>query len=339
MVAVPQSEHKRRTAVKRHVLFIHGGGERVREADKKLAASLRDALGAAYDVRYPEMPDADRPEYEIWKDQIAEELSTLDGDVTLVGHSLGGSILLKYLSKEEVEKPVTGMFLLASPCWGAEDWEVGEYELQKDFASKLPEGLLVFLYHSRDDEVVPFAHLALYEAKLSQATVRKFDGRGHQFGDDLSEVAKDIREVVSTVNDQTEERRRAMNDRAGELNRLVEDWANAELAGDTDFLRATLADDFVGVGPLGFMLTKEQWVGRFAGGLSYESFALNEVDVRTYVEAVVVTCRQKQAGGFQGNDVGGEFRATLVLVKQEGRWLLAGWHASPIAGAPSFLNR
>jgi serine hydrolase len=195
MAPVLQSEHTRRTALKRHVLFVHGGGERVREADKKLAASLRDALGAAYDVRYPEMPGADRPKYEIWKDQIAEELSTLDGEVTLVGHSLGGSILLKYLSEEEVEKPVAGMFLLASPYWGAEDWEVGEYELQKDFASQLPEGLPVFLYHSRNDEVVPFAHLALYAEKLPQATIHEFDGRGHQFDDDLSEVARDIKEL------------------------------------------------------------------------------------------------------------------------------------------------
>jgi len=193
---VPQSEHKRRTAVKRHVLFIHGGGERVREADKKLAASLRDALGATYDVRYPEMPDADRPEYEIWKGQIAKERAALDGRVIFVGHSLGAAVLLKYLSEEEVEKPVAGLFLVAAPYWGAEEWEVGEYILRENFASRLPEKLPMFLYHSRDDEVVPFAHLALYEAKLPQATVRAFDGRGHQFGDDLSEVARDIREVV-----------------------------------------------------------------------------------------------------------------------------------------------
>jgi uncharacterized protein len=54
----------------------------------------------------------------------------------------------------------------------------------------------MFLYYSRDDEVVPLEHLALYKAKLPQATVREFDGCGHQFGDDLSEVARDIREVV-----------------------------------------------------------------------------------------------------------------------------------------------
>lgn len=182
--------------MKRHVLFIHGGGEKVREADKKLAASLRDALGISYDVRYPEMPAADRPEYETWKGQVAKELAALDGKVILVGHSLGASVLLKYLSEEEVEKPVAGLFLVAAPYWGAEDWEVEEYELREDFASTLPGRLPVFFYHSRDDEVVPFGHLALYQAKLPKATVRELDGRGHQFGDDLSEVARDIREGV-----------------------------------------------------------------------------------------------------------------------------------------------
>jgi len=120
------------------------------------------------------------------------ELSALDGEVILVGHSLGASILLKYLSEEKVEKPVAGIFLVAPPYWGAEDWEVSEYALQKDFASKLPEGLPVFFYHSRDDEWVPFAHLALYTEKFPRATIREFVNRGHQFDDDLSEVALDI---------------------------------------------------------------------------------------------------------------------------------------------------
>lgn len=138
------------------------------------------------------MPDENRPEYEAWRDRISEELTTLDGEVILVGHSLGGSVLMKHLSEEKVEKPVAGLFLVAPPYWGAEDWEIGEYELQENFASKLPVGLPTFFYHSRDDEWVPFAHLALYKEKLPQATIHEFDDRGHQFGDDLSEVARDI---------------------------------------------------------------------------------------------------------------------------------------------------
>jgi len=178
--------------MKKQVLFIHGGGEGAHEEDKKLAASLQDVLGAVYDVQCPKLPNEDSPECEAWKVQIAQEITTLDGEVILVGHSLGASILLKYLSEEKVEKPVAGIFLVAPPYWGAEDWEVSEYALQKDFASKLPEGLPVFFYHSRDDELVPFAHLALYTEKFPRATIREFDDRGHQFDDDLSDVARDI---------------------------------------------------------------------------------------------------------------------------------------------------
>jgi uncharacterized protein len=69
---------------------------------------------------------------------------------------------------------------------------VDEYTLREDFALRIPEGPPVFLYHSRDDEWVPFAHLAMYAERLPRATIREFDGRGHQFEDDLSEVARDI---------------------------------------------------------------------------------------------------------------------------------------------------
>jgi uncharacterized protein len=179
----------------KHVLLIHGGGQGAYEADMKWAADLRNALGAAYDVRYPKMLDEHHPEYEAWKNQIAHELTALDGEVILVGHSLGGSILLKYLSEEKVEKPVAGIFVIAAPYWGADDWEVSEYALQDSFASKLPSELPVFFYHSRDDAVVPFAHLALYSQELTQATVHLFEDRGHQLNDDLSEVARDIKRL------------------------------------------------------------------------------------------------------------------------------------------------
>lgn len=130
-----------------------------------------------------------------------------------------------------------------------------------------------------------------------------------------------------------------MDDRSQQLEKFVREWAEAEQREDAAFLQESLTDDFVGIGPLGFMLSKEQWLGRYAGGLSYESFAIEDVEARFYGEVAVATGRQKQAGEFQGNDVTGEFRATLIFAEREGRWLLAGLHLSPIAGAPSFLNR
>ncbi|MCB8986044.1 MAG: serine hydrolase family protein [Ardenticatenaceae bacterium] len=177
----------------RQILFIHGGGEGAYEADEILAASLQNALGAAYEVHFPKMPLEESAGYVDWKAQITQELSALDSPVILVAHSVGGSILLKYLTEEQVEKPIAGLFLLAVPYFGADEtWNYPDMTLPPDFATKLPPIDRVFLYHSRDDEVVPFAHLALQAAKLPQAVVRVFDGRGHQLGNDLADVAEDI---------------------------------------------------------------------------------------------------------------------------------------------------
>ena len=178
----------------KHILFIHGGGgEGAYEIDGILVASLQNALGAAYEVRYPKMPLEESAGYADWKAKIAAELSVLDDQAILVAHSVGGSILLKYLVEEQVKKPVAGLFLLAAPYFGGdENWNYSDMNLPQDFATKLPAIARIFLYHSRDDEVVPFAHLALYAAKLPQATVRVFNRRGHQFGNVLVEVAEDI---------------------------------------------------------------------------------------------------------------------------------------------------
>jgi hypothetical protein len=184
--------------MKKQILFIQGGGEGAYEEDGELVAYLRDALGAAYEVLYPQMPNESDPDYEPWKVQIKKELAALEGEVILIGHSLGSSFLLKYLAEEKIEKSIAGIFLMATPYWGGDGWLYEGYEaiaLPEGFASKLPSGAPIFLYHGRDDETVPFAHLALYAEKLPQATIRALDGRGHQFNNDLSEVVEDIKSL------------------------------------------------------------------------------------------------------------------------------------------------
>lgn len=179
--------------MKKTVLFIQGAGAGAYEEDGLLVASLQNALGSAYEVRYPKMVNEDNPEYPDWKAQIAEELADLDDEVILVGHSVGGSVLVKYLSEGQVDKLIAGLFLLAAPYWGEDEfWSWDEVQLPQDVATKLASIPRIFLYHSRDDEIVPFAHLALYAAKLPQAAIREFDGRGHQFGNNLAEIAGDI---------------------------------------------------------------------------------------------------------------------------------------------------
>ena len=123
------------------------------------------------------------------------------------------------------------------------------------------------------------------------------------------------------------------------VERLAEEWAAAELRGDTSSLAGILADDFVGVGPRGFTLTKEQWLSRHdTGSLRYESFGLDEMEVRPYGDAAVTVCRQSAEGVYEDEngrfDIKEQFRVTLVFVRQRGSWLLAGLQLSPILGRP-----
>jgi ketosteroid isomerase-like protein len=123
-----------------------------------------------------------------------------------------------------------------------------------------------------------------------------------------------------------------VSDQSQQLEKLVEDWGTAELRGDITFLRRNLADDSIGVGSYGFLLTKDDWLERHESRkLRYDSFRLDEVRVRLYGQGAVMIARQMTKGKYEDNDLPGSLRATLFFAQQEGRWLLAGIHMSFIA--------
>jgi predicted alpha/beta hydrolase family esterase len=174
------------------VLFIQGAGEGAYEEDQLLADSLQAALGPGYSVHYPPMPPDDDATPADWLDRIGAALVALDGTPALVGHSIGAAMLLRYLAQSPPNRPIAGLYLIAAPYFGEGGWREDELRPPPDLAARLGNIPRLFLYHSRDDEIVPFAHLALYAALLPQATRRAADGRGHQWANDLSDVARDL---------------------------------------------------------------------------------------------------------------------------------------------------
>ena len=124
-----------------------------------------------------------------------------------------------------------------------------------------------------------------------------------------------------------------------EVLRLADAWTTAELRGDTAFLETLLTDDFIGIGPLGFMLTKQEWLARHsAGDLKYEAFALDEIKVRAYNDAAILTGRQVQHATYRGNPIPGQFRTMMVLVQQLEQWRLASLQMSTIGQPPGFAQ-
>lgn len=180
----------------KQVLFIQGAGEGVHDRwDDKLVASLERELGESYAVRYPRMPGEDDPGYSAWKVALIGEFESLEDGSILVGHSIGGTILIHVLAEQPPKQRFDGLFVIAAPFVGEGGWPSDDIADCKDFSECLPPGVPVYLYHGADDAVAPAAHVHLYAKAIPNAVVRTFERRDHQLNNDMSEVARDIRSL------------------------------------------------------------------------------------------------------------------------------------------------
>ena len=180
----------------RQILFVQGGGKDVHEQwDNKLVESLRGELGAGWEIRYPRMPNEDDPKFAAWGDAIEGEIAAIRSGAIVVGHSIGGTILINVLAARAPTVALGAIALIAAPFVGPGGWESGEIELRADLGAHLPAGVPVLLYHGDRDETAPAAHLALYGAAIPQARVSRLANRDHQLNNDLVEVARDITQL------------------------------------------------------------------------------------------------------------------------------------------------
>jgi predicted alpha/beta hydrolase family esterase len=179
----------------KQILFIHGAGTGAYKEDTLLAEQLQQELGPDYQVQAPAFPDEDDPKYSEWKAHIHKELANMQEPVAIVGHSIGGSVALKYLHETGLQKPLS-IFSLAAPYWGGEGWHYDGYEqlmLPMEPAVKQPQGTAVFLYHCQDDPFIPLEHLGLFKTRFPDAKTNQPAHGGHQFDGAITVVAHDIR--------------------------------------------------------------------------------------------------------------------------------------------------
>ena len=182
--------------MKKQILFVHSAGPQgANEGSDGLLKWLKQQLGADYDILHPKMPNPDYPEYLPWRARLKKELGLLQPDALVIGHSLGGSVLLKLLTEEAYDKRIAGLFLIATPFWGKNDWGIQEFSLTNDFYVKLRKIPAVFLYHSRGDTIVPFDHLRTYMEKIPHAKDREFGGNDHAFTSGIPELIHDIKNL------------------------------------------------------------------------------------------------------------------------------------------------
>lgn len=196
----------------RQVVVIHGGDafasyeeyfaalqklelDDPRTKTKGWKALLSEKLGAEYEVISPRMPNSANAKYAEWKLWFEKHFRFLNDEVILVGHSLGASFLAKYLSENTFPKKIIGTFLVAGPFSVDEGRQLVEFVPPPSLALLEQQGGALFLYHSKDDDVVSVGELAKYQRALPTATVRVLDGRGHVTGDEFPELVSDVQSL------------------------------------------------------------------------------------------------------------------------------------------------
>lgn len=114
------------------------------------------------------------------------------------------------------------------------------------------------------------------------------------------------------------------------IRNLQQKFDEAELHGDTGILPQLIADDFLSIGPKGFVLTKQEWIDRHEH-FKYLKLETSETDVRLYDKTAIVRNIQRNKAVYKDQPIDIATRVMQVWVDIDGQWKLAGIQFSPLA--------
>lgn len=154
---------------------------------------LPEALGADYEVFLPAMPNKTNAKFAEWKIWFEKMLPFIEDGVVLIGHSLGGMFLAKYLSENRSPKNIGALVLVAAPHNGS--GEIGDFVLSSSLDAINKQVSKIYLFYSKDDMVVPFVESEAYKKQLPDAEVVVFEDRGHFNQLEFPEIIKLIKSI------------------------------------------------------------------------------------------------------------------------------------------------
>jgi hypothetical protein len=157
--------------------------------------NLAGRLGNEFQVIRPQMPSNHNARYEEWRIWLEKFFPFLDDEVILVGSSLGGTFLAKYLAESQFPKKIKAVFLIAACFDDLPEEPLLDFSLPDSLKKIQSQSKKIILYQSKDDNVVPFSHLAKFQKALPKATVRIFEDRGHFNQEELPELVEDIKKL------------------------------------------------------------------------------------------------------------------------------------------------
>lgn len=169
------------------------------EATPRWTDSLRENLGEGYELYMIPMPNTDNAKYEEWKIWFEKYFEYFRDDVVLVGWSLGGMFLAKYLAENPPTFRLGGLFLLAAPCGSYDDGsgnDCGSFQFDIQLlASSMGSGEGITIMHSTDDFVVSYEAALKYSEMLPGAELITFTDKTHFLVEELPELVERIKRL------------------------------------------------------------------------------------------------------------------------------------------------
>ncbi len=203
---------------KTQILIIHGGMTFKNQKDylhylktKKLRTKekiswnddyLDKKLGRNFEIIRPRMPLQDYAKYNDWKIYFERYISYLKSNSILIGNSLGGIFLAKYLSENKFPKKILATYLICPPFDNTITGEdlVGGFKLKSNLSLIEKNSKNLYLLFSKDDGSVPISHAKKYEKKLKNAKIIIYKSKnGHfqitKFPEIIRMIKNDIRKI------------------------------------------------------------------------------------------------------------------------------------------------
>jgi serine hydrolase len=183
---------------KPQILLVHGGMTFKNTKDylhhlrtKKIStekkpyweADLEKKLEKKFEIIRPRMPLQDNAKYKDWEILFGRYVPFLRNNFILIGSSLGGIFLAKYLSEHKLPKKALSVFLVCAPFDGdlpSEDL-VGGFSLKTDLSLIERNCKNLHILFSKDDDVVPVSHAEKYRKKLKNARVVVYKSKDGHF--------------------------------------------------------------------------------------------------------------------------------------------------------------
>jgi predicted alpha/beta hydrolase family esterase len=143
------------------------------------------------------MPCRDNARYEEWIITFENYIPKLSDQVILIGLSLGGTFLAKYLSENQFPKEIVSAYLIGTPY---DDDLIGEelaggFNIDSDLSLLEENCNKLTLMFSEDDDVVPVRHADKFRRTLSEPEIITYESKdGHFQVKELPELIEKIGE-------------------------------------------------------------------------------------------------------------------------------------------------